>query len=223
MRPSGQSLQTNLGDWCIRICISAWASWTVACEGPGSRHAGPRSVITHRLSWVQWSMGCKTLSSYRLEGLALLYSSPVGLQSLHARQGHRLPSLRWSGCPWTCGDVRRTESHSRVWWSEGANESDWAALARLPDTVQAAPTEPPMYPQWGSKEERRDLARATSGWSEAGSECEVQRLPGSTVGQRDWLGLVSRAFDDALEPPSAACWQQRRMGVVWVWSVCDQR
>ncbi len=36
-RPSGWSLQTNLGDGCTRKCVSAWASWTVACEGSDSK------------------------------------------------------------------------------------------------------------------------------------------------------------------------------------------
>ncbi len=30
-RPSGQSLQANLGDGCTRRCTSAWVSWTEAC------------------------------------------------------------------------------------------------------------------------------------------------------------------------------------------------
>ncbi len=32
---------------------------------------------------------------------------------------------------------------------------------------------------------------------------------------------MSRAFDDALEPPTAACWQERENSVVWCWSVHD--
>ncbi|KTF72562.1 hypothetical protein cypCar_00046223 [Cyprinus carpio] len=34
-------------------------------------------------------------------------------------------------------------------------------------------------------------------------------------------GCVSRAFDGALKPPNAACWCERRMSVVWCWSMCD--
>uniref|UniRef100_A0A673G9B9 Dihydropyrimidine dehydrogenase [NADP(+)] n=1 Tax=Sinocyclocheilus rhinocerous TaxID=307959 RepID=A0A673G9B9_9TELE len=55
-------------------------------------------------------------------------------------------------------------------------EMDWGPLAMLPDTVQVAPTEPPMYPQWGSEEERRDPARAPRSRSEVGS-AGVQHLP----------------------------------------------
>uniref|UniRef100_A0A672T554 Desmoglein-2-like n=1 Tax=Sinocyclocheilus grahami TaxID=75366 RepID=A0A672T554_SINGR len=39
------------------------------------------------------SRGCKTPSSYRLQGLALSHPLPVGLRSPHARQEHRPPSL----------------------------------------------------------------------------------------------------------------------------------
>ncbi len=77
---------------------------------------------------------CKTPSSYQLEGPALSHPSPVGLWFLHARQEHLLPSLSWSGRPWNWEDAGRTESHSRVWWSDGANETDWEALARLPES-----------------------------------------------------------------------------------------
>ncbi len=105
-RPSGRSLQTKLGDGRTQRCVSVWAFWTGACEGPGSRRADPRLVLTHRLSWVQWSKGCKTLTSYRLEGPALSHPSPVGLRSLLARWGDPLPSLWWSGCRDTWEDRR---------------------------------------------------------------------------------------------------------------------
>ncbi len=175
-RPSGRSLQTNLGDGRTQRCVSVWAFWTGACEGPGSRRADPRLVLTHRLSWVQWSKGCKTLTSYWLEGPALSRPSPVGLRSLLARWGHPLPSLRRSRCRDTWELPARTESHSRVWWYGEANETGWEALARPPRTVLVTPTDPPTYPRWGSEGERRDPARASRCRFEAGSAC-VTHLP----------------------------------------------
>ncbi len=73
---------------------------------------------------------------------------------------------------------------NRIAKSDGTIEMDWEVLARLPDTVQVAPTEPLMYLRWGSEVERRDPARAARRQTEEGSECAVQCLPGSTVGQR---------------------------------------
>ncbi len=93
-------------DGCTRRGIFASTSWTVACEGPGTKHTSPRLVVTHRLAWVHWSRGCKTPPSYRLEGPALSRLSPVGLRSPHARHeglksGHQFDGLkepeRWSG------------------------------------------------------------------------------------------------------------------------------
>ncbi len=114
-RPSGRLLQTNRGDGRIERCVSASTSWTGACEGPDSERAGPGLVVTHRLSWVRWSRGCRTPTSSRLEGPALSRPSPVGPRLLHARQGHPCSALRWTECPWTWGDAGRTESRSRVW------------------------------------------------------------------------------------------------------------
>ncbi len=58
------------------------------------------------------------------------------------------------------------------------------------------PRGPLVYPQWGSEVERRDAARrALFGRRPvAGSECAVQHLPGSTVGQgvQERLGCPSR-------------------------------
>ncbi len=119
--PSGRSLQTNLGDGCTRKCVSAWAFWTVACEGSDLKLAGPRSVETHSFYWVQWIKGCKTLTSYRLEGPALLRPSPAGLRSPQARCGRRQLKLKWSGMLWTWGDAGRTESH-RCLTPDGPNE-----------------------------------------------------------------------------------------------------
>ncbi len=176
-RPSGRSLQTNLGDGRIQKCVSASTSWTAACEVHGSKLADPRSVVTHHLSWAQWSRGWTTPTSYRLEGPALSRPSPVGLRFPHARQEHRRVWLKWTGCPWTWGDAGRTESHSRVWRSVGATETDWGALFRLRETVPAAPTEPPTYPWWGSDVEHRDPARGLwrpgLWWQGAGSGCVV--------------------------------------------------
>ncbi len=148
-RPSGRSLQTNLGDGRTQRCVSVWAFWTGACEGPGSRRVVPRLVLTHRFSWVQWSKGCKTLTSYRLEGPVLSRPSPVGLRSLLARRGHPLPSLWWSGCRDTWEVAGWTESHSRVWWYGGANETGWGALAKPPRTVLVTPTDVPAVGQRG--------------------------------------------------------------------------
>ncbi len=130
-----------------------------ACEVHGSKLADPRSVVTHRFSWAQWSKGCKTPTSYRLEGPVLSHPLPAGLWFPHARQGHRQLSLKWSGHLWTWGDAGRTESRSWVWWSAGATETDWGVLARLRETVPAGP---PTYLQWGSEVEHRDPARVWS-------------------------------------------------------------
>ncbi len=211
-RPSGRSLQTNLGDGRTQRCVSVWAFWTGACEGPGSKRADPRLVLTHRFSWVQWSKGCKTPTSYRLEGPALSRPSPVGLRSLLARWGHPLPSLWWSGCRDTWEVAGRTESHSRVWWYGGANETGWGALARPPRTVLVTPTNPLTYPRWGSEGERRDPAR--------------RLVAGPKRGRRVWRtylrsgrGCVSSAIDRPLEPPTAAHWRERRVSVTQVWLV----
>ncbi len=116
-RPSGRSLRTNRTDGCIEKCVSASASWTGACEGPGSGRAGPRLVVTHRLSWVRWSTGCKTPTSSRLEGPALSRPSPAGPRLPHAREGHPCSTQRWTERPWTWEDAGRTESRSQVWCS----------------------------------------------------------------------------------------------------------
>jgi len=49
---------TNLGVECIWKCFSVSTFWTGA--RPNSKHTDLRSVVTHHLSWVQSSMGCKT-------------------------------------------------------------------------------------------------------------------------------------------------------------------
>ncbi len=153
---------------------SMWASWTEVC----SRRADPRLVLTHHLSWVQWSKGCKTPSSYRLEGPALLHPSPVGLRSLHARQGHLPPSLKWSGRPWTWECAGRTESHSRVWWSDGAKETDWEALARNRTSCTNRTTDVPAVGQQGGMQ---GPGPGVSLPVRSGSAC-VQHLP--AFGQR---------------------------------------
>ncbi len=84
-RPSGRSLQTNLGDGRTRKCVSASTSWTAAYEAHSSKLADPRSVLTHHFYSPQ---GCKTLTSCQLEWLALLHHSPAGLRFPHTRQGH---------------------------------------------------------------------------------------------------------------------------------------
>ncbi len=92
-RPSGRSLQTNLGDGRTRKCVSASSSWTAACEVHGSKLADPRSVVTHRFSWAQWSRGCKTPTSYRLEGPVLSHPS----QDCDFRtQDRGINSFHWS-------------------------------------------------------------------------------------------------------------------------------
>ncbi len=168
-RPSGRSLQTNRRDGHIERCVSASTSWMGACEGPGSEHAGPRLVVTHRLSLVRWSRGCRTLTSSRLEGPALSRPSPVGPRLLHTRQGHPCSTLRWTECPWTWEDAGRTELRSRVWWSSGTSETAWGALARPPGTVQV-----------GSGRRRRPIVQpdALSG-------------PGKHIGQF-WIWLGQR-------------------------------
>ncbi len=109
--PSGRLLQINRKDGCIERCVSVSTSWTGASEGPGSERAGPRLVVTHRLSWVRWSRGCRTLISSWLEGPALLPPSSTGPRLLHARQGQLCSTPRWTERPWTCWeDARQTES-----------------------------------------------------------------------------------------------------------------
>ncbi len=181
-RPSGRSLRTNRRDGCIERWVSASTSWTGACEGPGSERAGPRLVVTYRLSWVRWSRGCRTLTSSRLEGPALSRPSPAGPQFLHARQEHLCSTQRWTERPWTWEDAGRTESRSRVWCFSEPSETAWGALARPPETVQAGPGEPQTYPRWGSEVEHRDPTRKAAR-SEVGSECAVRHLPGSMAGQ----------------------------------------
>ncbi len=209
-RPSGRSLQTNLGDGRTQRCVSVWAFWTGACEGPGSKR---RSKIGLNpplfLGTMKW---CKTPTSYRLEGPALSRPSPVGLRSLLARWGHPLPSLWWSGCRDTWEVAGRTESHSRVWWYGGANETGWGALARPPRTVLVTPTNPLTYPSGGA-------ARGTQG---PGSGL----VAGPKRGRRVWRtylrsgrGCVSSAIDRPLEPPTAAHWRERRVSVTQVWLV----
>ncbi len=177
----------------------------MACGAEGSTR-GSTCPSTHCLSWVQWSKGCKTPSSYRLERLALSHPSPVGLWFLHAKQEHLPPSPKWRGRPWTWEGAGWTESHSRVWWSDRAKETDWAALARLQETVQVAPTEPPMNPRWGSEGERRDPAWASRCRSEVG-----QRVCNTYL--RSGRGCVSSTIDRALELPTAAHWRERRVSV----------
>ncbi len=181
-RPSGRSLRTNRTDGCIKKCVSASASWTGACEGPGSGRAGPRLVVTHRLSWVRWSTGCKTPTSSRLEGPALSRPSPAGPRLPHAREGHPCSTQRWTERPWTWEDAGRTESRSQVWWFSWASETAWGALARPPETVQAGPGKPQTYPRWGSEVEHRGPTRKAVR-SEVGSECAVRHLPGSKAEQ----------------------------------------
>ncbi len=72
-----RTLQTDLGDGCIRRCGSAWASWKEVYERPSSRCADPRLVVTHRFSWAKWCKGWQTLPSYRLEGPVPSRPSPV--------------------------------------------------------------------------------------------------------------------------------------------------
>ncbi len=94
MRPSGRLLQTNLGDGRTRKCVSVSTFWTAAYEVHDLKLADPRSVVTHRFSWAQWSKGCKTLTLYRLEEPALSHPSPTGLRSLPARQDLNLEGRR---------------------------------------------------------------------------------------------------------------------------------
>ncbi len=144
--------------------------------------AGPRLVVTHRLSWVRWNRGCRTLISSRLEGPALLRPSPAGPWLLHARQGHPCLTLWWTECPWTWEDAGWTESRSWVWWSSRASEKAWGDLARPPETEKAGPGESPTYPRWGSEVENRGLTRKAV-HPEVGSDGVVRHSPGSMTGQ----------------------------------------
>ncbi len=58
-------------------------------------------------------------------------------------------------------------------------------VTRLAETAQAGPRGPQAYPQRGSEVECRDAARGAlfARRPVAGSECAVQHLPSSTVGQ----------------------------------------
>ncbi len=82
-----------------RKCVSA-STWTAACEAHRSKLADTRLVITNHFSWAQWGNGWETLTSYRLKGPTQSHPSPAGLRFPHARQGHRPPWLKWTGCPW---------------------------------------------------------------------------------------------------------------------------
>ncbi len=81
-----------------KMRFSASTFWTAACEVHGSKLADPRSVVTHRFSWAQWSKGCKTPTSYRLEG-------PVSIASFASRtaiSAHRTgASTAFTEVKWT--------------------------------------------------------------------------------------------------------------------------
>ncbi len=89
-----------------------------------------------------------------------------------------------------------------------------SAFSRHPDTVQAGPAGPLTYPRWGSEVKRRDPARVgpKRGLS---VRCNTYLVP------QFGRGCVSRAFDDALEPPTAACWREREKSLVRCWSLHD--
>ncbi len=87
-------------------------------------------------------------------------------------------------------------------------------VGRSADTIQAGPAGPLTYPRWGSEVKRRDPARVgpKRGLS---VRCNTYLVP--LFGR----GCVSRAFDDALKLPTAACWREREKSVVRCWSVHD--
>ncbi len=180
-----------------------------ACEGPGSERTGPRLVVTHHLSWVRWSKGCKTLTSSRLEGPAVSHPSPAGPRSLHATQEHLCPAQRWTECPWTWEGAGRTESHSRVWWFSWASETVWGALARHPATEQAGLGEPPTYPLVG----QRSGTQAGEPVAEQNKKETKDSLPGPPPGEGVHL-LKSRIqgprvarLRDATCPGASRAWQ----------------
>ncbi len=196
-RPSGRSLRTNRRDGCIERCVSASTSWTGACEGPGSERAGPRLVVTYRLSWVQWSRGCRTLTSSRLEGPALSSPSPAGPRFLHARQEHLCSTQRWTERPWTWEDAGRIESRSRVWWFSEPSETAWGALARPPETVQAGPGEPQTKWSTGTRLGRQRVPK----WG-LSARCDTYLAP--------WLGRGRGRRHRVLGPDPAAHWRKKR-------------
>ncbi len=175
----------------------ASTSWTGACEG----RAGPRLVVTHRLSWVRWSRGCRTLTSSRLEGPALSRPSPVGPRLLHARQGHPCSTLRWTECPWTWEDAGRTESRSWVWWSSGASEMAWGALARA-----QGPYKRDQGSYWRTRGGARLERQCVSKWG-LSVWCDAHLAP--------QLGRGRGRRHRVLGPDPAAHWRRERGMGVW--------
>ncbi len=118
-----------------------------ACEVHGSKLTDPRSVVTQRFSSAQWSKGCKTPTTYRLEGPALSHPSPAGLWSLHARQGHRWPWLKWTRCLWTWGTPGELNHKAE---SDGPQDPPrrTGALTRLQETVPVEHRDPAQGLWW---------------------------------------------------------------------------
>ncbi len=95
-------------------------------------------------------------------------------------------------------DPRLVVTHRFSWaqWCKG-----WKTLPsyRL-DTLQAGPARPPMYLRYGSEVERRDLAR---GGPRRGLSVRCTLTWFQSLAEGVWV-----AFDDAPEPPTAACWRE---------------
>ncbi len=72
-RPIAVNQSKGQMHWKMSFCILNVSLWRARFRCPG-----PRLVVNHRFSWARGSKGCRTQTSSRLEGPALLRPLPVG-------------------------------------------------------------------------------------------------------------------------------------------------
>ncbi len=163
------------------------------------------------LYWAQWCKGWKTLPSYRLEGPVPSRPSPVGQWFLSQDMGIGCLRLLWGGCPWTWEDAGRTKSQSRVRWSLGASETAGhpAPRHRTSGTIRD-------HQRTRGRAARWNAGTWPSGGPRRGLSVRCTFICFHILAEGAWVAL-----DDALEPPTAACWLRGRMSGVRSWSVHD--